>query len=113
MPSRRAPRAFAVPADAVLLQPNPTPATLAWAGSHPPPPPQREAFGWPYTSGGGGYPPPPKTKVTIVRKNEIYDLENRVGTFLVHKLLGRAVVEGGGAGVHEKGRDLRGGPRSR
>ena len=30
-------------------------------------------------------PPPPQTKVTIVRKNEIYNREN---LFLVHKLLG-------------------------
>ena len=32
--------------------------------------------------------PPSQTKVTIVGKNEIYDWENLVGPFLVHKLLG-------------------------
>ena len=47
---------------------------------------------WPYTVGGGGVPlpgpPPPQTKVTIVGKNEIYNWENLIGPFLVHKLLG-------------------------
>ena len=42
----------------------------------PPPPPQ------------GGPPPPLQTKVTIVGKNEIYNRENLVGPFLVHKRLG-------------------------
>ena len=32
-------------------------------------------------------PPPARTKVTIVGKNEIYNRENLVGPFLVHKLL--------------------------
>ena len=32
--------------------------------------------------------PPPKTKVTFVGKNEIYNQENLIGPFLVHKLLG-------------------------
>ena len=33
-------------------------------------------------------PPPPETKVTIVGKNKIYNRENLVGPFLVHKILG-------------------------
>ena len=32
--------------------------------------------------------PPLQTKVTIVGKNEIYNQENLVGPFLVHKILG-------------------------
>ena len=44
--------------------------------------------------GGGGLPPfqcippTPKTKVTIVKKHEIYRWENPVGPLLVHTLLG-------------------------
>ena len=34
----------------------------------------------------GAPPPPPKTEVTIVGKNEIYNRENLIGPFLVHKL---------------------------
>ena len=45
-----------------------------------------------YTLGGGGIPPsldpPPPTKVTVVGKNEIYNRQNLVGPFLVHKFLG-------------------------
>ena len=41
---------------------------------------------------GGGPPPPgplpPQTEVTIVGTNEIYNRQNLVGPFLVHKLLG-------------------------
>ena len=33
-------------------------------------------------------PPPPKTKVTIVRKHEIWNRENLMGPFLGHTLLG-------------------------
>ena len=33
-------------------------------------------------------PPPPETKVTIVGKNEICKMENLMGPFLVHKILG-------------------------
>ena len=42
------------------------------------------------TKGGGRLPPkpPPQTKVTIVGKNEIYNKENLVGPFLVHKIFG-------------------------
>ena len=51
-----------------------------------------EVLEWPYTTGGGGVPPPPpwtlQNKVTIVGKSEIYNRENVVGPFLVHKLLG-------------------------
>ena len=44
-------------------------------------------------SGGGGTltphpPPPPQTKVTIVGKTGIYNWDNLIGPFLVHKRLG-------------------------
>ena len=49
----------------------------------------------PQGRGGGEVPPPPRTpspplqtKVTTEGKNEIYDRENLVGPFLVHKILG-------------------------
>ena len=51
--------------------------------SRPPPPPSntREVLEWPHTIGGA-----PQTKVTTVGKNEIYNRENLVGPFLVHKI---------------------------
>ena len=55
----------------------------------------KEVLQWPYTMSRGGTPPwtprpPPSapTKVTIVGRNEIYNRENSVRPFLVHKLLG-------------------------
>ena len=57
----------------------------------PPPPPTQGVFRISKTQEGGTpcpRPPPPQTKVTIVRKNDIYKRENLVGPFLGHKLWG-------------------------
>ena len=57
-----------------------------WSGTLeacPPPSTARGVFRIIKTQRGGG---PPQTKVTTVRKNEIYKRETLVGPFLVHKL---------------------------
>ena len=51
----------------------------------------REVLEWPYTvGGGGGTPPPPDAPPhqSDRGKNEIYNRENLIGPFLVHKILG-------------------------
>ena len=58
----------------------------------PPSPPKGKYWNGRTPQEEGGAPPPwtprPKTKVTIAGPNEIYNRENIVGPFLVHKLLG-------------------------
>ena len=46
-----------------------------------------EVVEWSHTAGEGATPPPPQTKVTAFRENEIFNRENLIGLFLVHKLL--------------------------